>query len=145
MFQKLLDAIILWVGLEPVPEGPSAKELQRQLTERTSSLELANKRIVSLEAIINKSRREALDAAIASARNADLAVDWGGMRVRSIERLIHNDHQEKTVLGFIDDKGVLSSNWHFYCSIEKHNQLVAEFKEHLKSESKVRVYAGSAQ
>jgi len=128
-FKDLADTIALWCGYEPLTTKESIAKLKKEIEEYKD--ELANLRIenTGLKGSLNEVRKAEKE----SARNADVAVDWEGMRVRSVERLVDGNNNEKTVIGFIDHKGALSSNWCFYCTIEKHNQLVTEFKEYLKS------------
>ena len=77
--------------------------------------------------------------------NASFAIDWEAMNVFSIERMWENG-LPKTVLGYILEEPVIYTEgedqrvthkdvvreWTLYCSAEKHEQLVAEFKEWLK-------------
>ena len=74
--------------------------------------------------------------------NASFAIDWDAMNVFSVERMWDNG-LPKTVLGYIlsepviytegDDQRVTHKDivreWTLYCSAEKHEELVKEFKE----------------
>ena len=74
--------------------------------------------------------------------NASFAVNWDAMNVFSVERMWENG-VPKTILGYIleepvvytegDDQRVTHKDvvreWTLYCSAEKHEQLVAEFKQ----------------
>ena len=78
--------------------------------------------------------------------NASFAVDWDAMKVFSVERMWENG-LPKTVLGYILSEPVITTEgegeqrvtykdvvreWTFYCSSDKHEGLVAEFKDWLK-------------
>jgi hypothetical protein len=75
--------------------------------------------------------------------NASFAIDWDAMNVFSIER-VWEDGLPKTILGYIIEEPVtvcegetttkdVVREWNLYCSAEKHEELVKEFKEWVSS------------
>lgn len=87
----------------------------------------------------NDAYRKRLESEMA---NASFAIDWSTMNVFSIERVWDNG-LPKTILGYIleepvvytegDDQRVTHKDvvreWTLYCSAEKHEELVKEFRE----------------
>ena len=73
--------------------------------------------------------------------NASYAIDWDAMKVFSIERMWENG-LPKTVLGYILEEPIVTTEgdtqrvtqkdvvreWTLYCSAEKHEDLVKEFR-----------------
>lgn len=71
--------------------------------------------------------------------NASFAIDWEAMKAFSIERMWENG-LPKTIIGYMLEEPVtivegevttkdVVREWTLYCSAEKHEQLVQEFKE----------------
>lgn len=73
--------------------------------------------------------------------NASFAIDWDAMRVFSVERMWENG-LPKTIIGYMLEEPVtvvegdvttkdVVREWTLYCSADKHEELVKEFKEWL--------------
>ena len=73
-------------------------------------------------------------------KNAEFAVDWKKINAFSVERIYDpNSGKSRTVIGHLLETAYESGypynqirEWNLNCSIEKHNELAAEFKERLK-------------
>lgn len=108
------------------------------LAEKNRRIDDLEKQIESLQYAVDAYKKR-LEGEMA---NASFAIDWDTMNVFSIERLWENG-LPKTVLGYIlsepviytegDDQRVTHKDivreWTLYCSAEKHEELVKEFKE----------------
>ena len=78
-----------------------------------------------------KNRIEALDKKIEQMKSdhgGDFVFDWSTADAFSIER-----NHGKTVIGYVhySDTTADIREWIFYCNVEQHNKLAAEFREYI--------------
>lgn len=135
-FQDLKDTVSAWIGLpwfQKKDTGPSIVELKKEIANLATQLQ----NYATENTALKRNLAEIKAAEIKAAENCKYGVDWDRMRVVSIERLVDTDGIEKTMFGFIDETGKLSSNWHFFCSRERHDELVAEFNEYKNNRGQV--------
>lgn len=114
--------------------------LKKENSELIGQVAEHKKKIESLQDYVNS---------MMSTETCDFAIDWDNMSVFSIERM-----NSQTVVGYwknetnslVDDNGHIAvqgvptsvricGEWYLQCSIAKHNELVAEFKQWKSSRS----------
>jgi len=77
------------------------------------------------------------DAAVTKDRlESDFACNFKQMNAFAIERNVNND-APCTIVGYKvvgDDGKEVIKEWYMYCSVERHNQLAAEFRKYVKED-----------
>lgn len=123
----------------PVVKAHTA-ELQQRLNETTSRandldarLQEAQNKVLALE--------NQIKVMTAEEANASFAVDFKTINAFSVERNVH-DGRPCTIIGYllpketVKDGGITNTDvvreWYLYCSINKHESLVQEFRESRK-------------
>ena len=91
-------------------------------------------------------QKQAYDGLLAKQENisvSEAVIDFKNLRVFSVERF-HKDGDPCTVLGYFLNEPVIASDgsvvankdvvhqWYLYCSVERHEELVRQYKESLK-------------
>lgn len=66
----------------------------------------------------------------------DFHIDFEMAHIVSIERIIDNGIEKTSFGTAFPGSTKINDNWVFYCSKEKHNELVKEFKEYLAKREK---------
>lgn len=112
----------------------------KTVTEDLSKVDLQRK-VNELQQAVD-AYRERLETEMAT---ASFAIDWDAMRAFSVERIWDNG-LPKTIIGYRLEEPVITTEgddeqrvttkdvvreWYLFCSAEKHEQLVSEFKEWL--------------
>ena len=114
------------------------------LAEKNRRIDVLEENIRILEDRIRAMNAEKQDNLVKEMANASFAIDWEAMNVFSVERMWDNGIP-KTILGYIleepvvytegDDQRVTHKDvvreWTLYCSAEKHEELVKQFKDWL--------------
>lgn len=66
---------------------------------------------------------------IEEASQCDFEIDFDGAKIASVER-IFRDGEEYTSFGRLNGKGGIRCDFVFYCSRERHNEIVKKFREY---------------
>jgi hypothetical protein len=117
----------MWFTKTDTDYSPSKKELEKKVEELQYAVDAYKKRLETEMA------------------NASFAIDWNAMRAFSVERIWDNG-LPKTIIGYRLEEPLITTEgdneqrittkdvvreWYLFCSAEKHEQLVSEFKEWL--------------
>lgn len=66
---------------------------------------------------------------------SDFACNFAEMNAFAIERNVNQENVPCTIVGYKvvgDDGKEVIKEWYMYCSVERHNQLAAEFRKYVK-------------
>lgn len=99
-----------------------------KLEERANKLEAENNNLANIiKNYDNKIEREN--------RDAEFVIDWKKLNPFAIERIHHSSGGPKTIIGYFINEGdkQVVKEWNLYCSIERHNELAAQFKEYINA------------
>lgn len=107
-------------------------DLKDQIFNLERRIEIRDKQNVELHAQIEAMQLAKVDEIKADVNSADFAIDWANMNAFSVERM-GDKKVAYTVIGYFltDENNVKHVHeWKFYCSLEQHKKLAAEFIKH---------------
>lgn len=113
-------------GLDYLTE---AKRLQSEV-ER---LEKENRELRNVIEQMKRDYAKQINVKWEEASNCEFDIDFEQAHIVSIERIVV-DGVEKTMFGYLmPGSNKLQDSWHFYCSRERHNQIVEQFRKYKES------------
>jgi len=103
------------------------------LQDKVEKLEKENGELRNVIERMNRDYADQIKKKAEEASNCEFDIDFEQARIVSIERIVING-VEKTMFGcLLPDSNKLQGNWCFYCSREKHNQIVENFRKYKES------------
>ena len=76
---------------------------------------------------------EELNNLLIQTEQCSVCIDWKGMNVVSIERMVNENDCDQTTIGYMNPETNYVSEWYLQCDVHTHEQLVEEFREYLSS------------
>lgn len=111
-------------------------DLKDQIFNLERRVEIRDNEIKMLHAQIQEMNQAKVDEIKADVNASEFAIDWANMDAFSVERM-GDKKVAYTVIGYYQTVGTdrVVAEWKFYCSLEQHQKLAAEFIKH-KNKSK---------
>ena len=113
-------------GLDRIAE---VKELESNIEKLTKENGELRRVIDEMKADYAKQQKQQIEGA----SQCDFEIDFGGAKIASIERGVRGDGVEITSFGRMDGNGGIKCDFIFYCSRERHNEIVKKFREYQAS------------
>ena len=118
----------MWISRDYVKElERKLNEYQTGLTQKREDQEREDKLKAEAEARMLENEQ----------RNAPVSIDWGKINAFSIERVLeHGNKGPATIIGYTvenQNRSPIIKEWVLYCSMERHEELVKQFNEQMRT------------
>lgn len=113
-------------GLDRIAE---VKELESNIEKLTKENGELHRVIGEMKSDYAKQQKKQLE----EMAQCDFEIDFEGVSVVTVERILDQNGKEKTLFGRKMDSGNIECNFYFYCSRERHNEIVKKFREYMSS------------